>query len=155
MPNVSENRRNPYSSETSISAPVQEPVKKNPFGENQSFSSIVETINNFNIDRAKSHPFVPYPEEQTSTPVAINYAEIMKSISDAFTNNSSLINLFSRLNDIFVKKQKWNFIGFGLLHEKSKCLNIRLYSKAGNSYNSKVFLSDETNPIVQCFNSKQ
>ena len=140
LPNVSENRRNPYSSETSISAPVQEPVKKNPFGENQSFSSIVETINNFNIDRAKSHPFVPYPEEQTSTPVAVNYAEIMKSISDAFTNNSSLINLFSRLNDIFVKKQKWNFIGFGILH--------------GNSYSSKVFLSDESNPIVQCFNSR-
>lgn len=84
----------------------------------------------------------------------MNYAEIMKNISDAFANNSSLINLFSRLNDIFVKKQKWNFIGFGLLHEKSKCLNIRLYSKAGNSYNSKVFLSDEANPIVQCYNSK-
>ena len=154
LPNISSNTKNPYVSDVSTPEKIQNPVRKNPFEENQSFSSIVETINNFNIDNAKSHPFVPYAQEQSSTPVAINYAEIMKNISDAFTNNSSLINLFSRLNDIFVKKQKWNFIGFGLLHEKSKCLNIRLYSKSGNSYNSKVFLSDETNPIVQCFNSK-
>ena len=154
LPNTSANVNNPYSAEVSTPVQHQSPVKKNPFEENQSFSSIVETINNFSIDRSHSHPFVPYPQEQNSTPVAINYAEIMKSISDAFTHNSSLINLFSRLNDIFVKKQKWNFIGFGLLHEKSKCLNIRLYSKSGNSYNSKVFLSDETNPIVQCFNSR-
>jgi diguanylate cyclase (GGDEF)-like protein/putative nucleotidyltransferase with HDIG domain len=58
------------------------------------------------------------------------------------------------LNDIFVKKFKWNFIGFGLLHEKSKCLNVRLYSKGGNSYSSKVFLSDDSNPIVRCFKTK-
>ena len=154
LPNVSGNKNNPYRTETSTPVEIQKPVKRNPYGENQSFSSIVETINTFNLDKTKAHPFIPYPEEQTSAPVAVNYAEIMKNISDAFTHNSSLINLFSRLNDIFVKKQKWSFIGFGLLHEKSKCLNIRLYSKAGNSYNSKVFLSDETNPIVQCFNSK-
>lgn len=154
LPKISVNKNNPYITDDSTPVKIQKPVKKNPYGEGQSFSSIVETINNFNIDKSKSHPFVPYPQEQTSAPVAVNYAEIMKNISDAFANNSSLINLFSRLNDIFVKKQKWNFIGFGLLHEKSKCLNIRLYSKAGNSYNSKVFLSDEANPIVQCYNSK-
>lgn len=146
------NKNNPYSPEEPVV--IKKTKKKNPFGESQSFSSIVETINNFNVVKTKSHPFVPYSEDITSAPVAINYAEIMRSISDAFTHNSSLINLFSRLNDIFVKKQRWNFIGFGLLHEKSKCLNIRLYSKTGNSYSSKVFLSDETNPIVRCFNSK-
>ncbi len=154
LPNVAGNKNNPYSSELSTPVKTSTPVKQNPFGENQSFSSIVETINNFNITKTHSHPFVPYPQEQNSTPVAINYAEIMKNVSDAFAHNSSLINLFSRMNDIFVKKQKWNFIGFGLLHEKSKCLNIRLYSKTGNSYNSKVFLSDESNPIVKCFNTK-
>lgn len=154
IPKIINHKINPYNANFSKPVEIQQPEKKNPFGENQSFSSIVETINNFNVDKSHSHPFVPYPQEQSSTPVAVNYAEIMRSISDAFTNNSSLINLFSRLNDIFVKKQKWNFIGFGLLHEKSKCLNIRLYSKSGNSYNSKVFLSDETNPIVECFNSK-
>ena len=148
------NKNNPYRADDSKPKKTQKIVKRNPFEENQSFSSIVETINNFTIDKSKTHPFIPYEQEQISTPVAVNYAEIMKNISDAFSNNSSLINLFSLLNDIFVKKQKWNFIGFGLFHEKSKCLNIRLYSKSGNSYNSKVFLSDETNPIIQCFNTK-
>ena len=47
-----------------------------------------------------------------------------------------------------------NVIGFGLLHEKSKCINLKIQSKTGNTYSSKIFLSDENNPIIKCFNSK-
>ena len=44
---------NPYGAD--VDTPVQNPipVKKNPYGEDQSFSSIVETINNFNIGKTK------------------------------------------------------------------------------------------------------
>ena len=78
----------------------------------------------------------------------------MRSISDAFSAHKSMVDLLSRLNNIFVNQLKWNFVGFGLLHEKSKCINLKLFSQTGNTYSSKVFLSDEKNPIVQCLNSK-
>ena len=61
LPKSPANHNNPYSAEGTTPVQNPNPVKKNPFGENQSFSSIVETINNFNIGKSKSHPFVPYP----------------------------------------------------------------------------------------------
>ncbi len=62
--------------------------------------------------------------------------------------------MISQLNNIFVNKLKWGFVGFGLLHEKSKCINLKLYSNVGNSYSSKVFMSDENNPIIKSFTTR-
>ena len=84
----------------------------------------------------------------------VNYFEVMKGISDAFQNNKSMIELFSKLNNIFVNQLKWSFVGFGLFHEKSKCINLKIYSKAGNTYSSKIFMSDDNNPIIQAFKNK-
>ncbi len=147
----SANPNNPYKQQENSAKPLE---KNNPFAGTKSFSNIIETINNFSTKRTQIRSVEPVLEESESISSNINYPELMKNISDAFQYSTSLIKLFSKLNDIFVKKMGWNFIGFGLFHEKSKCLNVRLYSKAGNSYSSKVFLSDESNPIVKCFKTK-
>ena len=153
LPETSAHPNNPYAA--GVSMPVKEThTAQNPFEKKQNFNNIVETINTFNAAKTKSHSYVPLTDEQNKVYTDISQDEVMKSISDAFQHHTSVINLFSSLNDIFVKKFKWNFIGFGLLHEKSKCLNVRLYSKGGNSYSSKVFLSDDSNPIVRCFKTK-
>lgn len=127
-------------------------IKNNPYSDNLELNSIIHTINSFN--NIKTKPKKHFQQDYSTNTVHVNYAQLMKNVADAFQNNSSLINLFSKLSNIFVNKFDWEFIGFGLLHEKSKCLNLRLYSKAGNAYNSKIFLSDTENPIVKCFNTK-
>ncbi len=121
--------------------------------EENSLNSIVETINNFNSNRTKARSYT----NEKVTPVLsnnFNYFDVMKSFSDAFQNNNSISELFSNLNIIFLNKLKWSFIGFGLFHEKSKCLNLKIHSKTGNCYASKIFLSDENNPIIQCFKNR-
>lgn len=127
---------------------------QNPFAEQSNLENIVETINNFNITKTKSRSVSP-EVTATSKPFAssINYSLIINSVLDIFQNSSGLVDLFSGLNSIFTEKLKWSFSGFGLFHEKSKCLNVKLYSQSGNSYSSKIFLSDEDNPIVKCFKS--
>ena len=37
----------------------------------------------------------------------------MKNISDVFNNNRGVVDLISQLNNIFVNKLKWGFVGFG------------------------------------------
>lgn len=138
---------NPYKQEKTIKKPTK---KSNPFSAGTSFSSIVETINHFNITTSK--PKTPLVRDNIAT--NINYAALMKNVSDVFQDNTSIINLFSKLSNIFVDKLGWNFIGYGLFHEKSKCINLKLHCKTGDSYSSKIFLSDDENPIIQCFNSK-
>ena len=123
--------------------------------EENSLTNIVETINNFNNNKTKPRSYTNnYASNKKKVNTNINYFDVMRSISDAFSAHKSMVDLLSRLNNIFVNQLKWNFVGFGLLHEKSKCINLKLFSQTGNTYSSKVFLSDEKNPIVQCLNSK-
>ena len=130
-------------------------IKPISVAEESSLSSIVETINNFNTVKTKPKQYTNnYSSNVNKVTSNINYFEIIKGVSDAFQNNKSMVDLFTNLNNISVNKLKWSFVGFGLFHEKSKCINLKLFTKTGNTYSSKVFLSDENNPIIKCFNSK-
>ncbi len=131
-------------------------VKPISVPEETSLNSIIETINNFNTTKTRPRLFANNNHNAVTNPVQnnVNYYEIMSDLSDAFNNNKNMVDLFGKLNDIFIGKLKWNFVGFGLFHEKSKCINLKIFSKTGNTYSSKVFLSDEFNPIIECFKSK-
>lgn len=130
-------------------------IKPISVAEESSLTSIVETINSFNSIKTKPKIYSNVLTANTNQLSGnVNYFEIMENLSEAFQNNKNMVDLFSRLNDIFVSKLKWNFVAFGLFHEKSKCINLKLYSKTRNTYSSKVFLSDENNPIIQSFKTK-
>ncbi|MBQ8459566.1 diguanylate cyclase [bacterium] len=131
-------------------------IKPISVAEEASLDSIVETINNFNNTKTRTRLYANnnYNAGNKISTHNVNYFEVMKSLYDAFQNNKNMVDLFAKLNDIFINKLKWNFVGFGLFHEKSKCINLKLFSKTGNTYSSKVFLSDENNPIIQSFNTK-
>ncbi|RAI14386.1 MAG: hypothetical protein DK841_02165 [Candidatus Melainabacteria bacterium] len=129
-------------------------IKPLSVAEESSLNSIVETINNFNTTKSKPRNYSNSYVTNNNLNPNVNYFEVMKGISDAFQNNKSMIELFSKLNNIFVNQLKWSFVGFGLFHEKSKCINLKIYSKAGNTYSSKIFMSDDNNPIIQAFKNK-
>ena len=150
MISVSPAQNNPYRKE--LLKKPQPPLSLNPFGDEPNLDSIVETINNFNTKKTKAKSDI----RGISQPIVsnLNYSDIMKSVLDTFHNSRSILDLFSKLNVIFTEKMKWSFIGFGIFHEKSKCINLKLYSQSGNSYTSKIFMSDETNPIIRSFNSR-
>ena len=124
--------------------------------EEQSFNNIIETINTLNSNKKpRLHTVSNYNVNTIhSVNTNVNYFEIVREISNAFQNNTSMSDLFGKLNNVFLKKLKWNFVGFGLFHEKSKCINLRICSQKGNNYSSKVFLSDSNNPIIQSFETK-
>ena len=130
-------------------------IKPISFEEESNINSLIETINNFNTTKTKSRSYTnEYATNTFKVNPNVNYFEVMKNLCEAFSSHKNMADLISQLNNLFVHKLKWNFVGFGLLHEKSKCINLKLYSKTSSTYTSKVFLSDENNPIVQAFNSK-
>ncbi len=134
---------------------LNEMIKPISVAEESDLNSIIETINNFNTTTTRPRSYTnEYTTNTVKLSTNVNHFEIMKNISEAFQNHKSMADLFSQLNNIFVNKLKWNFVGFGLLHEKSKCINLKLYSKTSSTYSSKVFLSDENNPIIQAFETK-
>lgn len=130
-------------------------IKPISIADETSLSSIVETINNFNTSRTKPKKYNnEYTLNIPKTVSNANYFEILKEILNIFQGNKSVVEVFGKLSNIFISQLKWNFVGFGLLHEKSKCINLKLYSKTSNTYSSKIFLSDENNPIIQSFKTR-
>jgi len=130
-------------------------IKPISVAEESSLENIVETINNFNTIKTKPKIYTNnITEENNKIAGNVNYFDIMESLAEVFRDNTNMMELFSQLNNVFVNKLKWNFVAFGLFHEKSKCINLKLYSKTGNTYSSKIFLSDDKNPIIQCFNTR-
>ena len=75
------------------------------------------------------------------------------SLNTALNGKSTLHELFMTMHEVFIEKLNCTFTAFGLLHEKSKCINLKLTNKMGSTYSSKIFLSDEQNPVVECFKS--
>lgn len=130
-------------------------IKPVSAADENNLNSIVETINNFNTSRTKPKKYNnEYAINPSKALPSANYFEILKDVLNTFQSDKNVVDVFAALSGIFMKQLKWNFVGFGLLHEKSKCINLKLYSKTGNTYSSKIFLSDENNPIIQCYKTR-
>lgn len=115
-------------------------------------NNIVAKINDFNTYRTNNRLFAG----GMTSPVATNnkivdYADLLQELGNIFKETDSLNDIFSLINNTFKEKMDCNFTAFGLFHEKSKCINLRLYTKRGETYSSKIFMSNETNPVINCF----
>ena len=81
-----------------------------------------------------------------------------RTIVDGLIKFSQITNsneLFSKIRMMISQSIDSNFMAVGFYKEQSTCINLKLKDKLGNFYSTKVFLKDDTNPIVQAFNSKK
>lgn len=84
-----------------------------------------------------------------------DYKDVISSLKSALKGKTNTSDFYNSLHSFLVNKMGAQFTAVGLFQEKSKCINIRLTDKVGGTYSSRVFLSDDTNPIVECFNSQE
>lgn len=136
------------------SSPVSEKTEpesvSNPFIEKT--NSIVAKINNFNTYRTTNRMYSGGITSPTATNNRIiNYADLLQELGENFKQSGSLNEAFSSVSSTFSEKMDCNFTAFGVFHEKSKCINLKLYTKRGETYSSKVLLSDEENPVIKSF----
>ena len=83
----------------------------------------------------------------------VDYLDIIQSLNSAFQDKKSVHEIIAAFHAVFTEKAKCSFTAYGLFHEKSKCLNLKSTSNFGSTYSSKIFISDDQNPIVKCFNT--
>ena len=115
-------------------------------------NSIVAKINNFNTYKTNNRLYAGGMTSPVATSnKSVDYADLLQELNNNFKKTTSVHELFSEINRTFNEKMDCNFTAFGLFHEKSKCINLRLYSKRGETYSSKIFMSDETNPVIEAF----
>ena len=120
----------------------------------QEANNIVARINNFNV---KNHNrlyggFMTDPRVHTNN-TSIDYTELITELDRALKDKITIHELFTAVHNVLCEKLSSVYTAFGVFHEKSKCINLKLFNHAGSPYSSKIFLSDDKNPIVQCFTS--
>ena len=62
--------------------------------------------------------------------------------------------VFATLHSIAITKLGYNFTAIGLVNTQSNCVNIKLLDRIGNTFSSRILLSETQNPIIQAFNNK-
>lgn len=114
-------------------------------------SNIVAKINHFNTTKTSNKLYGGYMNAGYRK--VVDFSELVYSLNTALMNKTSEQDLFVSMHNVFSEKLDSVFTAFGIYQEKSKCINLKLFSSMGNTYTSKVFLSEEKNPVVVCFNT--
>lgn len=148
---------NPISKQSkSVKMPSIKPVKKQSEEMHVSepisaeTSKIVARINNFNTNKTANRMYAGYLHNVNTTKV-VDYSELIQVLSSLLKGCNTVHDLFATVHNIFTDKLSSLFTAFGVYHEKSKCINLKLFSSMGSTYTSKLFLSDESNPVIECF----
>ncbi|MGN1124964.1 MAG: HD domain-containing phosphohydrolase [Candidatus Gastranaerophilaceae bacterium] len=84
-----------------------------------------------------------------------DYREVIKNINTALKGKLTTTDCYSTLHSLIINKIGAQFTAIGLYQEQSKCINIKLTDKVGGTYSTRVFMSDESNPIVESFNNQE
>ncbi len=113
-------------------------------------SNIVAKINNFNTNKT-SNKIYGSGYMNGSPNKVIDYSDIVYSLNSTLSDKTSVQDLFVSVHNLFAEKLNHIFTAFGVYHEKSKCVNMKLFNSMGNTYTSKIFMSDDTNPVIECF----
>lgn len=69
----------------------------------------------------------------------IDYSELVNNLNAALSDKANVHDLFAAVHDLFTEKLNSVFTAFGIFHEKSKCINLKLFNSMGSSYTSKIF----------------
>lgn len=112
-------------------------------------SNIVARINNFNTNKTSNRMYGGYMNANSYK--VIDYSELVYSINNVLSDKTNINDFFASIHNLYNEKLNNAFTAFGIFHEKSKCINLKLFSSMGSTYTSKVFLSDDTNPVIECF----
>lgn len=114
-------------------------------------AGIVARLNNFNVSKSTNKMYGGYLTNSLSAGKVVDYSDLIQNLNSSLQNKKTPHDLFMVLHDVFVEKLNCLYTAFGVFHEKSKCINLKLLNKMGGTYSSKIFLSDEDNPVVECF----
>ncbi len=114
-------------------------------------AEVITCINELNTHKTSNKLYAGYLGQALKTKKEINYPDLIKKMNDAFQNCSNVQKLTASIHKVLSENVTASFSATGLYHESSRCLNLTLHSTSGSTYTSKIFTSDEENPIVQCF----
>ncbi|MDD3150245.1 MAG: diguanylate cyclase [Candidatus Gastranaerophilales bacterium] len=81
----------------------------------------------------------------------IDIIEVLASFCTKSQKDCSVDNIYENVHNVAVETLGYNFTAFGIFNQASNCINIKLRGRVGNTFTSRIFLTEENNPIIECF----
>ena len=85
----------------------------------------------------------------------IDYAEIIRELSKIISKQQQAQDLYNDIHNLFINNLNAAFTGLGLFYEKSKCIHLKVTTKAGGMYSSRIFEKDEESGIIKAFKNNE
>lgn len=86
--------------------------------------------------------------------VNVDYKSMVDKLAE-ITTIKDINSYYLAVHKIMTQYLDCSFTAFGLFNETSKCINLKLIDRLDNVYSSKIFGSDSSNPVSQCFYTRK
>ena len=114
-------------------------------------SEIISTLNRFNSFKTRNRLYGTGMSNPITVNKVINGNEVAQAICAGLQGKNEITELFTSVTGALCEKLSCTYVGFGLYHETSKCIDFKLFSQNAGSYASKITQSETENPIMQCY----
>lgn len=122
----------------------------NPINNN----GIIARINSLNTRTTFNKTYGGYNQNPRTKFSTIDYPELLQSLNDVLKNKTSMNDLFCSIHNILTNKVNASFVALGVYQVQPNYLNLKLVDKIGGTYSSRIFASEETNPLIESYQKK-
>ncbi|MBP7211647.1 diguanylate cyclase [bacterium] len=134
--------------------------KESLYGKNRSLSNPINTngiiarINSLNSRTTSNKMYSGYNQTIRSSFDSVDYKDVIQALSEVLKNKQNSNDFFCSLHNVLTNQMDCYFTALGVYNKQSKYVHLKLIDRIGGTYSSRIFESEETNPIIECFKGK-
>lgn len=122
----------------------------NPINNN----GIIARINSLNTRTTTNRTYGGYNQNQTASFSTIDYPDLIQSLNSVLKNKTNINDVFYSINNVLTNKLNCFFSALGVFQPQANYINLKLLDKIGGAYSSRIFSSEESNPVIECYKTK-
>lgn len=127
-------------------------TNSNPISNNGIIARINSLNNRTTVNRAYGGGYNYNPRTMTSP---VDYQDLISSLGQVLKDKTNVNDFFYSLHNILANKLNCQFTAIGTYQEQSKYINLKLIDKIGGTYSSRIFSTENENPVIECFRNKK
>lgn len=85
---------------------------------------------------------------------SVDYHDLMQSLNEVLRNKATVNDFFYSMHNVLSNKLNCIFSAYGIYNTQSNYINLKLIDKMGGTYSSRIFASEEGNPVLEAYKSQ-
>ena len=92
-----------------------------------------------------------YNQNPVNSFSSVDYPDLIQSLNEVLRNKTNINDFFYSAHNVLTNSLQTNFTALGVFQNQSNYINLKLIDKIGGTYSSRIFESEETNPLIDCY----